>query len=166
MLFFPLPLSTREVCRHVCSSHTLIVQMCGLQGIAQDLCFQIPVAFTVFFFFILSRHCERCAKRGEREKGAMSWARRPGELSPASACRQAEQQIAVASDGGRLARVSPRPPSISPLLAPALLLRGRRLSASGNYLNGKSKMAKCTFPHTYLEQFIPTNAFICLLLPA
>lgn len=36
----------------------------------------------------------------------------------ASPPRRAEQQIAVASDGGALTRVSPRRPSISPLLPP------------------------------------------------
>lgn len=89
----------------------------------------------------------------------------PDKLLLASPPRRAEQQIAVASDAGALTAVSPRLPSISPLLAPALLLRGRRLTASGDYLHEKSEMAKCTFPHTYLEQFIPANVFICLFFP-
>lgn len=118
-----------------------------------------------YFIFVASLRGE--GKKGEREIGVE---RRVWRLSSccadkwwlASPPRRAEQQIAVASDD---ARSHPRPsaPAVNftPVTSP-LLLRGKRLRASGDYLNGKSEMAKCTFLHTYLEQFIPANVFICL----
>lgn len=51
----------------------------------------------------------------------------------------------------RRRRSHPRPsaPAVNftPVTSP-LLLGGKRLRASGDYLNGKSEMAKCTFLHT------------------
>lgn len=81
-------------------------------------------------YFIFVASLRGVGKKGEREIGVE---RRVGRLTSccadkwwlASPPRQAEQQIAVASDGGALTRVPARRPSISPLLPP-------RSSSEGN----------------------------------
>lgn len=76
-----------------------------------------------YFIFIFVASSPGVGKKGEREIGVEWWVGRLTSCCAdkwwlASPPRRAEQQIAVASDGGALTRVSPRRPSISPLLPP------------------------------------------------
>lgn len=142
------------------SAHLFVVFL--VQFSPREVCVCVGSFQRVFSFLFCHVIVEGAQKGGERN-GGDEWG--PDKLLLASPPRQAEQQIAVALDGGALARVSPRPPSVSPLLASTLLLRGDASELLEITLMKRAQWQSAHSHTLYLKQFIPANVCICLFFP-